>query len=176
MTDGLLQRMDAAARNLFPLGLALIALLLGGVPLHLPEYGAIAPNLAIMVVFYWAIYRPDLFPAALAFAVGLIQDALMGTPLGMNALLLLYVHGVVATQRRFFQGKTFAVVWSAFSVITLGAAFLGWILAMGLSGRLIAPWPGLFAMLLTVALYPFATWVLGRVHGVVLPVGLHVSR
>lgn len=168
--------MDGAARNLFPLGLALVALLLGAVPLYLPGYGAIAPNIALMVVFYWAIYRPDLFPAALAFAVGLIQDALMGTPMGMNALMLLCVHGVVVTQRRFFQGKTFAVVWSAFSIITLGAAILGWILAMGLSGTLLAPWPGLFAMLLTVAFYPFATWVLGRVQGAVLPAGLHVSR
>jgi len=168
--------MDGAARNLFPLGLALIALLLGATPLYLPEYGAIAPNIALMVVFYWAIYRPDLFPAALAFAVGLIQDALMGTPVGMNALLLLCVHGVVVTQRRFFQGKTFAVVWFAFSIITLGAAFVGWILAMGLAGALIAPWPGLFAMMLTVALYPFATWVLARVQSAVLAVGLHVSR
>jgi rod shape-determining protein MreD len=168
--------MDGAARNLFPLGLACVALLLGAAPLYLPEYGAIAPNFALMVVFYWAIYRPDLFPAILAFATGLFQDALMGTPVGLNALLLLFVHGVVVTQRRFFQGKSFAVVWSAFSVITLGASIIGWILAMGLAGALLAPWPGMFAMLLTIALYPFATWILARVHGTVLPAGLHVSR
>jgi rod shape-determining protein MreD len=168
--------MDVTARNLFPLGLAVAALLLGTLPLYLPGYGAIAPNLALMVVFYWAIYRPDLFPAALAFAVGLIQDALMGTPVGLNALLLLCVHGVVVTQRRFFQGKTFAVVWSAFSVIAFGAALVGWILAMGLAGALLAPGPGLFAMMLTIALYPFATWMQARVHGAVLPAGLHVSR
>jgi rod shape-determining protein MreD len=172
----MLQRMDGTARNLFPLGLALVALLLGAVPLYLPGYGAIAPNVALMVVFYWAIYRPDLFPAVLAFAVGLVQDALMGTPIGLNALLLLCVHGVVGTQRRFFQGKTFAVVWSAFSIIAFGAAVVGWLLVMGLAGMLIAPWPGLFAMLLTVALYPLATWVLARVQGAVLPAGLHVSR
>src|SRR5262249_19168190 len=125
---------------------------------------------------YWAIYRPDLFPASLAFAVGLIQDALMGTPVGLNALLLLSVHGVVGTQRRFFQGKTFVVVWSAFTMIAFGAAFVGWILGMGLASALIVPWPGLFAMLLTVALHPFATWILARVHGAALPAGLHVSR
>jgi rod shape-determining protein MreD len=174
--DGLLQRMDAAARNLFPVGLALAALLIGGVPLYLPGYGAVAPNLALMAVFYWAIYRPDLFPAAVAFGVGLIQDALMGTPLGLNALVLLCVHGVVVTQRRFFQGKTFAVVWSAFSVVAFAAAFTGWLLVMMLGGVLIAPWPGLFSMGLTVALYPFATWLLARVHGAIQPAGLHVSR
>ena len=29
---------------------------------------------------------------------------------------------------------------------------------------------------LTVALYPFATWVLAGVHGAIQPAGLHVSR
>ena len=174
--DGLLQRMDGAARNLFPLGLAVAALLLGAVPLYLPGYGAVAPNVALMVVFYWAIYRPDLFPTVLAFAIGLVQDALMGTPLGLNALVLLCMHGIVVTQRRFFQGKTFSVVWSAFFVVALAAAFFGWLLSMALAGTLIAPWPGIFAMMLTVALYPLATWVLARVHGAILPAGLHVSR
>jgi rod shape-determining protein MreD len=145
-------------------------------PLYLPGYGAVAPNVALMVVFYWAIYRPDLFPAAIAFGVGLLQDALMGTPLGLNALVLLCVRGVVVTQRRFFQGKTFAVVWSAFCIVALAAAFAGWLLRMMLAGVLIAPWPGVFSSALTFALYPFATWFLARVHGAIQPAGLHVSR
>lgn len=174
--DGLVQRMDSAARNLFPFGLALTAVLLGTMPLYLPGYGAVAPDLALMVVFYWAIYRPDLFPTVVAFAVGLVQDALMGTPIGFNALVLICVHGVVVTQRRFFQGKTFAVVWSAFCVVAVGAAFMGWVLLMALRGALLVPWPGFFAMLLTIALYPFVTWVLARVHGAIQPAGLHVSR
>jgi rod shape-determining protein MreD len=172
----LLQRMDTIARNLFPAGLALVALLFGATPLYLPGYSAIAPNFTLMVVFYWAIYRPDLLPTAVAFAIGLVQDALMGTPIGLNALLLIAVHGVVVTQRRFFQGKTFAVVWSAFTVIALSAGLLGWVLVMALVGATINPWPGIFSMLLTVALYPFVTWVQARIHGAVLPAGLHVPR
>ena len=168
--------MDAAARNLFPLGLALAALLLGATPLYLPGYGMVAPNLALMVVFYWAIYRPDLFPAAVAFAIGLVQDALMGTPMGLNALVLLAVHGVVTTQRRFFQGKAFAVIWWAFGFVSLGAGFLGWLVMVAFSAALIDPLPGIFAVLLTIALYPLMTWLLARIHHAALPVGLHVSR
>jgi rod shape-determining protein MreD len=174
--DGLLQRMDMTARNLLPLGFALVALLVGAVPLYLPGYGAVAPNLALLVVFYWAVYRPDLFPPAVAFAVGLIQDALMGTPLGLNALVLLSVHGVVVTQRRFFQGKSFAVIWWAFSIIAFGAAFLGWLLIMALNGALIDPLPGVFAVLLTVAVHPLVTWLLARIHHAILPTDLYVSR
>jgi len=174
--DGLWQRLDTAARNLFPLGLALTALLVGAMPLYLPGYGMVAPNLTLMVVFYWAIYRPDLFPAAVAFAIGLVQDALMGTPMGLNALVLLAVYGVVTTQRRFFQGKSFAVIWSAFLFVAFAAGFLGWLVMVAFGAALIDPMPGIFAALLTIVIYPLVTWLLARIHHAVFPVGVHVSR
>ncbi len=172
--NGLLQRMDAAARNLLPVALALAAVILGTTPLYLPGYGAVAPNLALMAVFYWAIYRPDLFPAVVAFAVGLVQDALMGTPMGLNALVLLAAYGAIVAQRRFFQNKSFLVVWWAFSLVGLGATLMGWALMTMHAVRLADPLPALFSGLVTVGLYPFAAWLLARLHHAVLPELRHV--
>jgi rod shape-determining protein MreD len=165
----LLQRMDAAARNLLPFALGLAAVLIGTTPLYLPGYGAVAPDLALMVVFYWAIYRPDLFPAAVAFAVGLVQDALMGTPMGLNALVLVAAYGAIVTQRKFFQNKSFLVVWWAFSLVGLCAALMSWALMSVLAVRLVDPLPALFAGLVTVGLYPFAGWLNARMHHAALP-------
>jgi rod shape-determining protein MreD len=168
--------MDQVARNLFPLGLALVAIVFSATPLYLPGYGAVVPNFALMAVFYWSIYRPDLLPAAVAFAIGLIQDAMMGTPVGLNAVVLLGVQGIVVTQRRFFQDKAFAVIWSAFAFVAFGAGIVSWLLAVLFGGGLIGPWPAFFSASLTFALYPIVGWVLARIHHAVLPVGLHVSR
>jgi rod shape-determining protein MreD len=161
--------MDAAARNLLPVAIALAAVILGTTPLYLPGYGAVAPDLALMAVFYWAIYRPDLFPAAVAFAVGLVQDALTGTPVGLNALVLLAAYGAIVTQRRFFQNKSFLVVWWAFSLVGLCAALLGWALMSILAVRFVQPMPALFSGLVTVGLYPFVGWLNARLHHAVLP-------
>jgi rod shape-determining protein MreD len=170
------QKMDQTARNLFPLGMALLAIVFAATPFYLPGYGAVVPNFALMVAFYWSIYRPDLFPAAAVFAIGLIQDAMMGTPLGLNALVLLGVHGIVVSQRRFFQGKSFTVIWSAFAFVAFGAGLVSWLLAVIFGGGMIGPWPAFFSASLTFALYPIVGWLLARIHHTLLPAGLHASR
>jgi rod shape-determining protein MreD len=87
-----LQRLDRLARNCWPFVLSLLLVVASVLPLQLPDFGRVAPNLAVMATFYWAIYRPDLFPAPAAFALGLWLDLLTGTPIGINALVLLLVH------------------------------------------------------------------------------------
>lgn len=157
-----LQRLDRLARNLWPFVLSLLLVLVSVLPTQIPEFGRISPNLAIMATFYWAIYRPDLFPAPAAFVLGMWLDLLTGTPLGINALVLLLVHWAVTAQRRFFQGKSFGVVWWAFALITVGAAALFWGLTTAYHLTLLDPAPIVFQTLVTIALYPFLTWLFAR--------------
>ena len=126
------------------------------------------PNVGLIAAYYWGIYRPDLFPATAAFAVGLWQDVLTGTPLGMNALVLLAIHWFILSQRRFFQGKSFAVVWWAFALVATATAALLWLIAMAYHARLLDATPAAFQGALTVALYPFLTWVFARTQHAVL--------
>ena len=53
-------------------------------------------------LFFWSLYRPDLFGAGAAFAIGLAHDALAGLPLGLTSLVLLLVRHLVVVQQRFF--------------------------------------------------------------------------
>lgn len=168
MTSSFFHQLDRAARNVTPLLTSLLLVLISALPFHVPDFGRVSPNVAFMVVFYWSIYRPDRFPAWAAFAVGLWQDVLIGTPLGMNALVALLVHWAVSNQRRFFQGKSFFVVWWAFALVAVGVALLVWLLMMVLSSTLMSPAPGLVQLVLTIALYPFLTWFLAGVQHVIL--------
>lgn len=162
MKPSLWVRMDTWVRHLVPVGVTILLLLLTAVPTRLPGFAGIAPMLPLMGVYYWAIYRPDLLPAWAAFLIGLLYDIIGGTPLGVNALVLLLVQGVAAAQRKFFLGKSFLVAWWAFGLLAAGAVGLSWLLVTILYGRVIDPTPVIFEYVLTMGLFPLLTWTLAR--------------
>lgn len=154
--------MDAWVRSLVPFSVTLLLLLLTMVPTRLSGFASISPMLPLMGVYYWAIYRPDLLPAWAAFVIGLLFDFLAGTPLGVNALVMLLVQGVSASQRKFFLGKSFLVTWWAFGLLTAGALGLTWLLVSLLNMRPVDPLPVIFEYLVTLSLFPPLTWALAR--------------
>lgn len=155
-------KMDTWVRHLVPFGVTILLLLLTAIPTHIPDYSGIAPMLPLMGVYYWAIYRPDLLPAWASFLIGLVYDIVAGTPLGVNALVLLLVQGTAASQRKFFLGKSFAVTWWAFGLLTGGAIGLAWVLISLIKGRALDIMPVVFEYLMTLALFPLLTWALAR--------------
>ena len=159
-SGGLWQRLDRFGRNLVPLAFTLALVILGAVPLPVAGYASVVPLFSLCAVFFWAIYRPHLLPPWLVFCIGLVQDALAGTPFGLNAIMLLLVYGMVANQRRFFLGKPFTLVWWGFMLIALIAIVVAWLLASIAFGVIIRPWPATFQFLLTLALYPLAALLL----------------
>lgn len=154
--------MDGWARQFVPFGVTLILLLLTAIPTRLPFFAGIAPMLPMMGVYYWAIYRPDLLPAWAAFLVGFLFDIIAGTPLGVNALVLLLVQGTAASQRKFFLGKSFLVAWWAFGLLAAGAIGLSWLLVSILKVHAIDPAPVMFEYVLTMGVFPLLTWLLAR--------------
>lgn len=147
-------KLDTVARQIAPFGLTMVFTLLSVLPLHVPGLGVAGPVWTIMSLYYWALYRPDLMPAAAVFLVGLMLDALSGAPLGVNALVFLMVHRLVVTQRRFFYGKPFAIVWLGFALVTAGALAAGWLLTSLWHGRIIDQRILVFQYILTLALFP----------------------
>ena len=168
MSPATLHQLDRTARVLTPSIFSFFVVLFAALPFRIPEFGPVAPNVAIMAVFYWGVYRPDRFPIAAAFGLGLWQDILTGAPLGVNALVLLLVYAAVQHQRRLFTGKSFYEVWTVFAIIALATALAVWVLIMLMSSATLNPAPGLFQLVLTVLVYPFATWVFARIHHLVL--------
>ena len=155
MKPSLWHRLDALARRLTPFALTLVLVVVSVVPLHIPGFARVAPLLPLIAVYHWAIYRPALLPAFAVFVIGLLQDTLTGMPIGVNALVFLGVYGVVLSQRRFFAGKSFAVV-------AAGAALSSWILVSVYYVTLVAPRPVLFQYLMTLGVFPLLVWVFLR--------------
>lgn len=162
------RRLDTLARHLFPFASTLAMLVLGAVPLHIPAFASVAPSVSLIAVFYWSLYRPDLMPAWAAFVLGVVQDIFVGLPLGVGACVLIAVHAAVSTQRRFFVGKSFGVVWLGFAVMASAGLAFTWLLTCIYHGALLAPNAMLFQALITIGVFPLLSRLLLRCQIVVL--------
>ena len=101
---------------------------------------------------------------AFVFGVGLLQDLLSGSPLGLNALVLLAVHGAVVSQRRYFLASTFSLMWFGFGLVVIGAAILQWMAYSAYYATVMRIDAAFAQSLLMLALFPLMAWVFIRIH------------
>ena len=163
-----LSRIDRWVRNAVPSLLTLLLVIVGVLALPIPFFDLVAPSLALAGVYYWTVTRPELLPSGVVFAIGLIQDAVTGVPLGVNAFVLLIASGAVLSQRRFLAGRPYWMFWWGFVILVPSASFLTWLLVAILRGSLFLPSDALFAMALTIAVFPLLSWFMFRVQDIAL--------
>lgn len=157
-------RLDVFARSLSPVVVTLFLVLVGLVPLRIPEFSPVLPWLAMIAVYYWSVHRPDLMPLWAIFLIGLFQDLLGGGPVGVGVFALFAVNWIVAGQRRFFSSASFLMIWLAFlPVCGIGAAVI-WFLSSVVLGLLLDPRPIAFQFLVTVGVYPCLAWLFGQMQ------------
>ncbi|MGH8272814.1 MAG: rod shape-determining protein MreD [Gammaproteobacteria bacterium] len=123
---------------------------------------ALWPPWVALVVFYWAIALPEFFGVLIAWVVGLLMDALTGTPLGAHALALTLVAFVAARAPLKLQGS---LLWQ--QSVTLGFALVLYAFALfwigGLTGALTRPLAQFMPVLIGAALWP---WVFPVMRGI----------
>ena len=157
-------RLDFIARQATPFLITITMVTLTQIPLKLPGITPVTLGLALVSVYYWALHQPDMLPAVGVFLIGLLQDLLSGTPIGLGAFSLLVGYGIVVSQRRFFHGKSFQVVWWGFAMTAVAVGLLRWLLVSLMEGRAVLFTPSLIEVLLTVTLYPLFGYMLVLVH------------
>jgi rod shape-determining protein MreD len=149
--------------KLVPFLTTLLFVLISVVPLDIPGFAVVAPAFALMAVFHWTIYRPDLLPPVTVFIAGLLLDLLNGTPyVGTSALSLLLVRTVLMGQRRFFINRLFPVLWAGFLGTAAAVVVFEWALVSALHGAPLGARPFIFEAALTVASFPVGSYLLAR--------------
>ena len=156
------QRVDNAAARSLPIVTTLMAVMISIQPTPIPGYAAVAPAFTLMAVYHWTIYRPKLLPSVSVFLIGVTQDLLAGTPPGVNALVMLLARAIVLRLRRHFVNRPFPFVWAGFTLLTGSAVLFLWALQSLLAAQLIEFRSGIFCGVLTVSIFPVASFLLGR--------------
>jgi rod shape-determining protein MreD len=166
-----LPRVNNGAARMLPVATTLLAALISVLPVQIPGYAALTPVFTLMAAYHWTIYRPDLLPPLALFAIGLTEDLLAGSPIGINALLLLLTRSAVLGYRRYFINRTFPFVWTGFTLLTVVAMFGLWALHCLLDLSLLDFRNTVIRAALTIALFPLASFLLGRAQRAVMGAG-----
>jgi rod shape-determining protein MreD len=140
-------------------------------PVKIPGYAALTPMFILMAAYHWTIYRPDLLPPLALFAIGLAEDLLAGSPIGVNALVLLLARSAVLGFRRHFVNRTFPFVWSGFTLLTVVVMLFLWALHCLIDLSLLDFRNTVIRATLTIAVFPLATFLLGRAQRALLAPG-----
>ena len=130
-------------------------------PYKIPLISDIMPFLTLIGVYYWSVFKPELLPIGVVFILGLLQDVLLGSPLGLLPLLLIVVQQFIYMQGRQFLERDFLFNWFVFVMIVSGFGFLSWGIASIYFKTLLDYWSILGQIFLTIAFYPIITGLLG---------------
>lgn len=160
MTPLFVQDAGRSVLAIIPLFATVVLVFLGAVPTQLPEFGSVTPVLSLAAIYFFAIYRPTILPAPAVFGIGLFQDALLGLPFGLSALILLGVYGVIVSQRNAFRGRPFLIAWAGFAVVMPVAMAVTWAIVSLFAGTVVPPLAAIFQALITVAVYPLVNVLL----------------
>ena len=166
-----LPRVNNGAARLLPAATTLLAAVISVLPLQIPGYAALTPVFTLMAAYHWTIYRPDLLPPVALFGIGLTEDLLAGSPIGVNALLLLLTRVAVLSYRRYFVNRNFPFVWTGFTLLTAAAMFGLWVLHCIFDLTLLDFRNAVIRAALTIAMFPLASFVLGRAQRALMGTG-----
>ena len=81
-------------------------------------------NIHYILVYYWVLRQPESLGYGFIFLSGLISDVVLGFPLGINSLSLLFVAGVAAYVRVVTVRITLINDWISFIPALLFANFV----------------------------------------------------
>lgn len=158
------RQLDIAARYAFPAGSLIFGLFVIGMPFGLPGQAELWPVYTMACVYFWSLYRPASLPApAVAFA-GVLLGLLGLSPLGLWAVLLLALQGVVLAVRRRLASQSFFLTWLAFCGLAVTVCVLAWLLESLLMLKMLPVQPLLIEALFSVGLYPAVAGIFIRAH------------
>ena len=148
-------------KSTIPFFTVLFLIIIMVLPYKFTVIGDIMPFLTLIGVYYWSVFKPELLPVSVVFVLGLFQDILLGSPLGLMSLLLVVVQQFIFFQGRQFLERDFLFNWFVFVMLVIGFGFLSWGITSLYFRVFLDYWGVIGQILLTIAFYPIITWILG---------------
>ncbi len=158
------RQLDAASRYAWPAGCLIFGLFVIGLPFGLPGQAELRPAFAIGCIFFWSLYRPAALPAPVIVIVGLLLDLLGFSPLGLWAVLLLSLKGLILLGRRRLLPLSFMFIWLVFCAAAAALSAIAWAVQSALYLSMLPTLPLAAQILTSIFLYPALTALFIRAH------------
>ena len=141
-------------KKVLPLLFTVILVMLAYVPIRIPFSKFLRPDVAMICVYFWTLYRRDLFGPISVAVLGIVADSLGAVPLGINMFVFILVYVLAITYGMFVNTKPFAISWIGAALILLVAYITKWLL-MSVYYSVFLPFTGTcIGYLATILLYP----------------------
>lgn len=141
-------------KKILPLISSVLLVLFTYIPLSVPLLKFLRPDVALICVYFWTLYRRDLFGPISVALLGVVSDSLTSLPLGTNMFVFIFVYIMSINYARFVNAKSFAVGWFGFAIISFVAFFVKWLM-MSFYYSQFLHFLGIFAgYISTILLYP----------------------
>ncbi|MBU6234863.1 MAG: rod shape-determining protein MreD [Alphaproteobacteria bacterium] len=111
-------------------------------------------------LYFWGMYRPQIFPVWLVFLLGFLIDLISGRLLGLNAFLLVFIQQLIMRQQRYLLSQPFATQWAAIMVAALAAEMARWVVMIAVTMTFFSPASALTSAVCSAALYPITALVM----------------
>lgn len=129
------------------------------VPWGISNLAFVTPQIALIAVFYFSVYKEEYFGLLSAFFCGLVADVVLVMPLGSNALAYALLFFLSDRLRRFIAGKPFYITWIEFSILTLLVLLFQWLFVSLIYKQFISLTPIMISLALLVPCYPLVARV-----------------
>lgn len=122
-----------------------------------------SPNMLLAGGFFFLLYAPTTLPSWRMFLLGLAQDALSGTPLGLWALIAVMLWAILARVGRNLVHQPWHVQWVAAIVISAALLAIASLCMALLAKQPVALMPQLHAIAMLALWYPLLYLMLSYV-------------
>lgn len=147
-------KLEYLSRMAIPALCTLMLYLLGLIPLSIPGLNEFVPDVCLISIYYWSIFRPGAMPFWFVFLLGILRDSLFGFALGISSLLFIFFRLLVLSQQPHLVKESFWTTWIGFALVTAPVLFCYWLLASAYGKAFITAIPLLMQWVFTVGLYP----------------------
>jgi rod shape-determining protein MreD len=148
-------------RMLVPVLTCIAALFIMTLPIVTPSPSV--PHLALLTVLIWSLFQPALMPPYIAFPLGILTDAVLGLPIGVNATLMPALAIAIGALDRRFGHRPYLLDWLISGAVIVAYQYLSWHLLGVVAGDLpFAPLLGQAAT--TILTYPLGVAIIARLQ------------
>ncbi|MBE6451420.1 MAG: rod shape-determining protein MreD [Alphaproteobacteria bacterium] len=154
MEDSFSDILKDYVKKMLPLLCAIGLILLMYIPIRFPLSKFLRPDTAMICVYFWTLYRRDLFGPISVAVLGIVADSLGAVPLGVNMFVFISVYVLAITFGIYVNTKPFAISWIGFALISLVAFLIKWLLMSVYYSNFLPLTGVLLGYVATVLLYP----------------------
>ena len=130
-------------------------------------------NIQLIIIYFWSLKRPEMLGNGHIFFAGLINDVVMGMPLGLSSLSYLVVSFVAAYVKNMTVNTSITTDWFTFFIAIFFSNSIFLILAVNFSNLTITFIDISYNVFFTLIFFPFF-WFLFNLYSTILTSGKNV--